>query len=157
MVPVDGRSMETYLTFSLGSEHFCAAVRHVHEVMRPAEYTHLPGARPGIRGLINLRGKMLPILDASLPLLGRSKTEPSSGLVLVLSSRNGEVGLLVDDVHAFMIRVQTDVTAPPQDHRRHHDAAIGTVGRDGRLLTLVDLRRLVDSVVAAPTAERISF
>lgn len=134
---------EKLLTFTLGNERFCTAVGHVHEVMRPAEYTHLPGAWPGILGVINVRGKILPVVDASLSLTGTPTKDPSSGLVLILNSTHGEVGLLVDDVHGF-IEHDTGCVSSPPDILPHLESVAGMIECAGTLLKLVDLLHLIE-------------
>lgn len=135
------------MTFTLGNERFCTAVRHVREVMRPAEFTPLPGARPGMLGVMNVRGKILPVLDASLLLIGTSKNDPTTGLILILSSTRGEVGLLVDDVHG-LIDHATNGVSPSSDILPRLESVREMIEHDGALLKLVDLLHLVDCSIS---------
>lgn len=138
------RSQEPYVTFSLGVERFCAAARHVNEVMRPAGYTHLPGAPTGVLGVMNVRGKIIPVIDAAQPLLGQSKDDPSTGLILVLNSTHGEIGFLVDDVQGILDHESKDVS--PQVAR--HEPIVGMIEHHGTRLTLVDLPQVIESTTA---------
>ena len=137
-------SQEPYVTFSLGVERFCAAARHVIEVMRPAEYTHLPGAPTGVLGVMNVRGKIIPVIDAAQPLLGQSKVDPSTGLILVLNSTQGEIGLLVDDVQGILDHDSRN--ASPRTVR--HEPIEGMIEHNGTRLTLVDLPHVIESTTA---------
>lgn len=138
------RSQKPYVTFSLGLERFCAAAGDVNEVMRPAGYTHLPGAPTGVLGVMNVRGKIIPVIDAAQPLLGQSKDDPSSGIILILSSTYGEIGLLVDDVQGILDHESKDVSL----RSTHHESMVGTIERNGTRLKLVDLSQVIESTTA---------
>jgi twitching motility protein PilI len=86
----------------LGSEQFVVARDEVREIlMLPDSMTRVPGARPWIRGLSNVRGQLLPVIDLR-DFLG-SGTTPASRSVRVLVVRNSEqpVGIIVDEVYGF--------------------------------------------------------
>lgn len=87
---------EPLLTFRVANERFALPARAVREVVRPSRVTRVPHAPESLIGLVNLRGKVLPVVAAGA-LLGHEVT--SGGRVVVLE-RAHPVGLLVDEVSA---------------------------------------------------------
>jgi purine-binding chemotaxis protein CheW len=101
---------EEILTFRLGGGRYGIAVRLVHEVQVLGGYTPLPGTPPLILGLVNLRGRLLTILDIR-PLLGLSVERAHAGAALLIVGAAGiEVGLLADEV--IEIRYGATTLAP---------------------------------------------
>lgn len=97
--------------FRLGDEQFIVARDSVREVlMVPAFITRIPGARPWVRGLANVRGHLLPIIDLKW-FLG---ADPNSGnreaRVLVLHGVDLPVGLIVDEVYGFRRFLDSELT-----------------------------------------------
>lgn len=89
---------EEILTFRLGGGRYGIAVRLVHEVQVLGGYTPLPGTPPLVLGLVNVRGRLLTILDIR-PLLGLSADLARAGSALLIVGAAGiEVGLLADEV-----------------------------------------------------------
>ncbi|MDG1462676.1 MAG: chemotaxis protein CheW [Gammaproteobacteria bacterium] len=88
--------------FKMGAENMLVARDDIREIMMvPDSMSRVPGAKAWIRGLANLRGQLLPIVDLS-HYLGSGSTKVSRGArVLVLNSREFTVGILVDEVFGF--------------------------------------------------------
>jgi twitching motility protein PilI len=86
----------------LGQERFVVPRHEVREVlMLPATLTRVPGAKPWIRGLANVRGHLLPIADLREFLGGGAVGPTRSARVLVASNAEFQVGLVVDEVYGF--------------------------------------------------------
>lgn len=88
--------------FRLGAERFIVGRDEVREVlMVPSTVTRVPGAKTWIRGLANVRGHLLPVVDLRAFLGAGSGGSGRSSRVLVLNSNDLPVGLLVDEVFGF--------------------------------------------------------
>jgi twitching motility protein PilI len=86
----------------LGNERFVIAREEIREVlMLPSTLTRVPGAKAWVRGLANVRGHLLPIADLRAFLGGGSIDVERSARVLVASSTEFPVGLVVDEVYGF--------------------------------------------------------
>ena len=140
---------ERLFTFTLGNGRYCTAIGPVREVMRPVRLTHLPGARPGTLGLMNVRGKIIPVIDAAFSLLGARERDISTGLVLVVSSTHGEVGVLVDDLHGFIDCTFGDTggdgVLPSPDTAEYGQPVMGVFERDEIPFTLINLNVLIEN------------
>ncbi len=90
------------VAFRLGVENFLVAREETREVLSyPSVVTRVPGARTWVRGLANVRGQLLPIIDLRA-FLGSGVTAPGRGTrVLVANHRDVPAGLMVDEVLGF--------------------------------------------------------
>src|ERR1700736_3273209 len=84
------------LVFALGSELYALPANQVHEVRPLGWLTPLPGTPAFLAGLINVRGRIVPLVDLR-PLLGIASADGPSMSVVLVSYRSGDVGLLATD------------------------------------------------------------
>ncbi len=88
--------------FKLGQENFVTARSDVREVLSvPESMTRVPGARPWLRGIANVRGQLITIIDLKAFLGGGMSMADRRARVLVLASRDVPTGMLVDEVVGF--------------------------------------------------------
>ncbi|HVF05102.1 MAG TPA: chemotaxis protein CheW [Frankiaceae bacterium] len=86
--------MNEYVTFQLGGRHFATRIELVREVVRLSELVTLPGMRPPLAGVLDLRGVSLPVVDV--------RPERGPGDVLVLHGDEGAYGFVCDSVSAVV-------------------------------------------------------
>jgi purine-binding chemotaxis protein CheW len=106
---------ETWVTFVLDGDTFAFPVTHVHEIVRVAGITRVPHAPFPIRGITNLRGQVLPVVDLRLRLGLKAADLGEDSRVLVATSRSRTVGLLVDRVQQVVRLLPSKVQPPPPD------------------------------------------
>jgi twitching motility protein PilI len=98
--------------FRLGDEHFIVARDRVREIlMVPPFITRVPGAKSWIRGLANVRGHLLPIIDLQAFLGSGPNSGNREARVLVLQGMDAPVGLIVDEVYGFRRFLYSERTA----------------------------------------------
>lgn len=140
-----------WVTFTVADEIYALNVLDVQEVLRVAEITPIPGAHPAIRGIINLRGNVVTILDARIFFNLPEKTFDEDSRIMVVELRSGEVaGIIVDSV-AEVIALDEDTVNEAQssgvDEGSSHILGVVTQhtekGND-KLIILVDLKGLSD-------------
>jgi purine-binding chemotaxis protein CheW len=138
-----------YLTFQLGQESYGIAVMRVREIIRMTEVTGVPQLPPHIKGVINLRGKIIPILDLRCRFeLSRIEDTERTCIVVVQvrSSRGGYclTGLIVDAVEEVVQVSAGDVeTAPNFGGRLQAECIRGMAKIKGRIKALLDIDRVV--------------
>jgi purine-binding chemotaxis protein CheW len=135
--------IETWVTFVLAGETFALPVSHVLEILRVAGITRVPHAPRVIRGVTNMRGKVLPVVDFR----GRLGIEPAEvtaqSRILVVSSRGRLFGLLVDAVQQVeRVDLQTVQPPPPDVMTAQSDYLIGVCQIGPRLVVLLDVARV---------------
>jgi twitching motility protein PilI len=135
------------VAFRLGPESFLVAREETREVMSlPSSLTRVPGARAWIRGLANVRGQLLPVIDLR-QYLGSGTTSPGrNARVLVVNHRDIPAGLLVDEVLGFrrFADGEFEPTPPPTLVRCERYLA-GAFRRGGEAWPVLSLKLLVES------------
>ena len=135
------------VAFRMGGETFLVAREETREVLGyPAVVTRIPGAKSWVRGLANVRGQLLPMLDLR-QFLGSGVTTPQRNTrVVVVNHREIPAGLMVDEVLGFRRFSETefDEEAPPTVIRCDAYLA-GVFRRGGEVWPVLSLKGLVES------------
>ncbi len=134
-----------YLTFNLGEEVFGLEIRYVTEIIGLQPVTKLPEVASYIKGIINLRGKIIPVIDMRLK-FGKEPAEYTDRTcIIVIDTQEVVVGLIVDMVSEVITIEDSDIVPPP-DHRtgirNRYIQGIGKVNGDVKLL--LDCKLLLD-------------
>jgi purine-binding chemotaxis protein CheW len=144
--PVAPPALLHLITFRLDGEEFGLPVEMVREVIRVGDITRVPQSPAHIRGVTNLRGRILPVVELRTR-LGLAPLNPRSTARIIVAEVRGRVlGLLVDSV-AQVQKVPADrvVAAPDEVKSAHTDYITGVVQLFDRLLILLDLARALDA------------
>lgn len=143
-----------YLSFFLGKEEYGIAILRVREIMGVVEITPLPRTPAHVRGVINLRGRIIPVVDLRQQ-FGMAPTEqsPEACIVVVDAARDGDmvvqVGFLVDTV-SEVLAVEAEQFAPPPRCAHAADGYVLGLGKLGdRVLILLDVDRVIGVIDAA--------
>lgn len=145
--PVAPVERELHLVvFRLGREEYAVPISSVREVVRVADITRVPHAPVHIRGVMNLRGRILPVVETRGRLgLEAAELTPQARVVVVDVNRR-IIGLLVDAVGQVTRVGEGLVSAPPEEVRASGTDAVTGVARVGsRLLIMLDLARVLRS------------
>ncbi len=134
--------VDQFVSFVVGEEEFGVDILKVQEIIKSVAITRVPNAPPFVEGVINLRGRVLPVLD----LRGRFGLPPREAdkdtRIIVVELRAGTVGFLVDRVREVIRVDPSTIEATPALAAGVDSAFIRGVARLGeRLLILVDLER----------------
>jgi purine-binding chemotaxis protein CheW len=133
------------IAFRLVREEYGVPVASVREVSRVGEITRVPQAPEHIRGVMNLRGRILPVLELRTRLGHPPLATPGPQSRVVVAEIHGRVlGLLVDSV-AQVLKVPSDLVVPPPEDARSAaaDYLTGVAQLDDRLIILLDLERML--------------
>jgi twitching motility protein PilI len=133
--------------FRLGAEQFIVAREEVREVlMVPSSVTRVPGSKPWIRGLANVRGHLLPVIDLRAFLGAGAGGSGRASRVLVLNSSQVPAGLLVDEVYGFRRFIEREhVAEAPETLIRCDRFLNGSFVRGGETWPVFSIRRLVEA------------
>lgn len=142
-----------YLTFTLGDEHYGVDILKVQEIRGYDAVTRLPDAPEYIKGVINLRGTIVPVIDLRLKLRLAQARYDSFTVMIVLNVEDRVVGIVVDGVSDVVPLAEAQIRATPElgasvDTR--FIAGIGTI--EERMLILLDIETLLDSADLVDTA-----
>lgn len=130
-----------------GAARYAIAVERVREIVPARALTRLPGAPSWVRGLLNVRGTLLTVIDLMARLEGTPATAPEPSVVIV-EAGDRQLGLLVDDVGEVEELPEDGVTPAPiaRDEALVLVAELGHFG--DRIVCLVDVQQLVRLTLA---------
>lgn len=144
-----GADSQELISFRIGQQEFCVDIMAVREIRGWTPATPLPQTPAFVRGVINLRGAVLPIVDLASR-LGLGTAEPTARHVIIVV-RIGEqmVGLLVDAV-CDILTVTQDMLQPTPDVSCEQVKTFvkGIMAIEGRMISLISLDRVLPSLEA---------
>ena len=147
----DGAASRELISFLIGTQEFCVDIMAVREIRGWTPATPLPHSPAYVRGVINLRGAVLSIVDLAAR-LGFPPTEPSARAVIIVAQigdnlGNQVVGLLVDAVTGILT-VTSDTVQPTPDVASDmaRSFVTGVLAVDGRMISLITLDHVLPSV-----------
>ena len=145
------------VSFNIGEEEFGVDILKVKEINRMSLITKVPNAPVFVEGIINLRGKVIPIIDLRKKLGLSKKDSDMHTRIMIIELDNQTIGFIVDSVNE-VLRISKSVTEePPRMVSTIDSQYITSIGKlDDRMLILLDLGKIlvgeekdiVDSLVA---------
>jgi purine-binding chemotaxis protein CheW len=150
-----GTAKRELISFKTGDQEFCLDIQQVREIRGYTPATHMPHAPEFVRGVINLRGTVMPVLDLGAR-FGFGTTEPTDRHVIIVAQvGDQQMGLLVDAV-CETLNVAPDAIQPSPDIAGENSTRVfkGFLPIEGRMVTLVDLTHVAPEarLVQAETA-----
>ena len=132
------------VTFALDREEFGIPIEQVREVIRVGEITRVPQARPHVRGVTNLRGRVLAVVEIRTRMgLPAAEITPRSRVVVV-GVHDRILGLLVDGVSQVVkVPAETVAPAPEEVLSPGTDYITGVARWNSRLIMLLDLEKVL--------------
>lgn len=134
-----------FLTFAIGSEVYGIEIRYVTEIIGMQTITEVPDLPEYIKGIINLRGKIIPVIDVRLRFRKPLRDYNDRTCIVVVDIKEVAVGLIVDTVAEVLTIADQDLVEPPkinQSYTQRYISAIGKVGSDVKLI--LDCDRLLN-------------
>ena len=133
-----------YLTFQLLDQEFATDILRVQEIQNFSHITPIPNAPSHVKGAMNLRGTVVPIVDLREKFSFPTKEYDDYTVIVVVTIGEKVVGLVVDSVND-VLDFSTDECEPPPDLAGELDSSFieGLAKRDDRLITILNIDSLV--------------
>ena len=151
---------EQYLTFFIRGEEYAAGILRVKEIIEYETVTRVPSTPAHVRGVINLRGAVLPVIDLAAK-FGHGETGPTrTTCIVVVETRlrddNLVVGLLADAVSEVVDIPASAIEPPPSFGTNVRVDFLSGMGKlDARIVLVLDLDRVLSSVDLQQTIEAV--
>ncbi len=142
----DDQFASEFLTFTLGTEEYAIDILKVQEIRGYEQPTLIANAPPFIKGVINLRGIIVPIVDLRIKFkLGKIEYTPFT-VVIILTVANRVIGVVVDSV-SDVISLTSSQIRPAPDFSATFDTRyiLGLASVDQRMMIVTDIERLMTS------------
>lgn len=130
--------------FNIGKESFGVKISQVREIIKLEEITNLPNSSQNVKGVINLRGQITPVIDLKIMLgFGASDTNEHTRIIVVELGKN-TIGMIVDSVSEVIRIRKKDIDSTPSLITTADADYITGIGKlDNRLLTILDLSKIL--------------
>jgi purine-binding chemotaxis protein CheW len=143
----ENSSQEKFLTFTLGSEFFALNIYSVREILDMTEITRIPQAPHFMRGVVNVRGNAVPVIDLRLKFgLGAIETTLNTRIIIVEIQRDEEVsviGAIADSVKEVLEIESHQIDAPPKMGAKIKVDFIRGIGkRNDKFILLLDIAKV---------------
>ncbi|RAW00514.1 chemotaxis protein CheW [Pseudochryseolinea flava] len=140
-------AINSYITFGLGEEKFALPVSFVQEIVEVDKVTKIPNAPEFMLGIINLRGRILPLLDTRLKLgLPKSETTKKSRILVLdieVSDKSIQIGALVDVAKEVVEISAADIQdAPDFDNYNAKTPITGVRNNQGDITLIMDINKV---------------
>jgi purine-binding chemotaxis protein CheW len=133
-----------YLTFALGKEEYGIEIRNVTEIIGIQNVTDLPDMPDFVKGVINLRGKVIPVIDVRLRFDLEERPYDERTCIVVVNIRNASVGLIVDSVSEVVDIPATQIEPPPHVRKGQGSRYVEGLGHVGDTVKiLLDISNLL--------------
>lgn len=139
-----------YLTFTLGRDVFAVEITPIREIIEYPGLTEIPMTPEFLRGVINLRGAVVPVIDLASR-FGRSRTEVAQRTCIVIVETGGEgggllLGVLVDGVNEVLEVDAAQIEARPEfGLGLRADFVRGMINRDNRFIVILDIAQVLSA------------
>lgn len=134
-----------YLTFSLGNESYGIEIQYVTEIIGIQTITEIPELPDYVKGIINLRGKIIPVMDVRLRFKKEVKDYNDRTCIIVIDIMDLSIGLIVDSVAEVMNIPEQDIEVPPKMNKGYNNRFIKNIGKVGNeVKLLLDCERLLN-------------
>ena len=137
-----------YVTFKSGNEYYGLKIEYVNEIIVYQEITEIPESEDYIKGLINLRGKIIPVIDVRIRFKQEAMEYTDRTCIIIVNVNEMVVGLIVEKIAEVVEIKEEDILPPPKvviggedKLQNHYVYGIGKVGDSVKLL--LDPERLL--------------
>jgi chemotaxis signal transduction protein/HPt (histidine-containing phosphotransfer) domain-containing protein len=143
------RENNEYLTFLVGEEEYGIGITQVHEIVTLHDITPLPGAEVYTKGVINLRGDIIPVYDFRLRLKFEERQYDNETIILIVMINNKKLGVIVDRVSEVIQFNRDQITDAPQMQQIPSDYVIGIGQKNEKFIILLKLKEIFKAGEAA--------
>jgi purine-binding chemotaxis protein CheW len=134
-----------FLTFALGKEEYGIEIIYVTEIIGIQAITEVPELPDYVKGIINLRGKIIPVMDVRLRFKKEQREYNDRTCIIVIDIKDIAIGLIVDTVSEVISIEDENIVPPPSlktGFQNKYVKGIGKVGNDVKLL--LDCERILN-------------
>ena len=134
-----------FLTFALGKEVYGIEISYVTEIIGIQPITQIPEVPDFVKGIVNLRGKIIPVIDVRLKFKKDAVEYNDRTCIIVVDIQNVSIGLIVDNVAEVLSIADEGIVPPPDSKTGFHNRYIKGVGKVGNDVKLIlDCEMLLD-------------
>jgi len=137
-----------FVTFTLNNEQYAVDILNVQEINRITEITKVPNSPDYVEGVINLRGKVIPVINLRKKFCFEEKLKDDTSRIIIMEINGITNGLIVDSV-SEVLRVPSSIVEPPPPMSSDLSSKFikGIAKMNDRLIILIDIDKLIGGTV----------
>jgi len=144
MAEMEDTQKGRYLIFSIDDESYGIEIQYVTEIIGIQPITEVPGLPDYVRGIINLRGKIIPVMDVRLRFKKEAKKYNDRTCIIIIDIMNMSIGLIVDSVSEVVTINESNISELPYMNQKHQNRYLKNVGKIGdEVRLLLDCDKLL--------------
>ncbi len=132
-----------YLIFLMGNEMYGMEIRYITEIIGIQPITEVPEMPEYVKGITNLRGKIIPVMDVRLRFKKAAREYDDRTCIIVLDMNDIAIGLVVDSVSEVIAIEDEDIAPPPDLNKGSHTYIKGIGKAGGSVKLLLDCQKLL--------------
>ena len=137
------RSFETiqFIVIKIGDEQYGIDIKYIDNIVRMQHITRVPKVAPYLKGVINLRGEVIPVMSIRLKMdLPEDEITKASRIIILKLEQYGMIGVMVDEVKEVVTLDSTQIERVAYDNKEEKSNYINGIGKyEGGLISLLDL------------------
>lgn len=135
---------QQFVTFALGDETYGVSVLSVQEIIGMVDITHVPSSLQYLKGVINMRGAVIPVIDMRMRFGMEKRDYDSNTVIVIVESRARQIGMIVDSVSDVLGIPVDSIHESPQFSSRIDRDFIKSIGRINEdLVIILDVDRII--------------
>ena len=134
-----------FIVIKLGEEQYGIDIKYIENIVRMQHITRVPKVDSYLKGVINLRGEVIPVMSIRVKMgLQPDKETKSSRIIILKLGMNGQIGVIVDEVKEVVTLESDQIEKIAYDSKEENDSFLYGVGKcAGGLISLLDLNSVV--------------
>ena len=141
---VSGGSTQ-FIVIKLGDEQYGIDIKYIENIVRMQHITRVPKVDSYLKGVINLRGEVIPVMSIRIKMgLEPDEETKSSRIIILKLDMNGQIGIIVDEVKEVVTLESDQIEKIAYDSKEEKDGFLCAVGKcAGGLISLLDLNAVI--------------
>jgi len=133
-----------YIVIKIGGEQFGIDIKYVENIVRMQKITRVPAVQPWFKGVINLRGEVVPVMSLRIKMGLEDDTYTNDSRIIIIKlDNNAPLGIIVDEVKEVVTLDERSIDEVVRD-RNSEDTFINGIGKNGdNLISLLDLNMVI--------------
>ncbi len=133
-----------YVTFSIGEEFYGVTATKVHEIIGMTKITHVPNSMDYMKGIINLRGSVVPVVDMRLKFRMEEKEYTEQSIIIIVEIKGRLFGMIVDSVSDVIGIAENSIQDTPHFSTKIETDFISGIGNNNdQLIIILDVDKIL--------------
>lgn len=142
---VTEKGTKQYIVVKIGNEQYGLDISYIDNIVRMQNITRVPKVQPYFKGIINLRGEIVPVMSIRLKMELENDVFTPATRIIILKVEEGIIGILVDEVKEVVELSMDDIDRPAHSAKNDKNSFISGIGKHGEeLISLFDIGAILD-------------